>query len=127
MRLGLEVAERDGTLAPVGATYSPDNDAIYDGISRQGFRLVTFAPLLKHGTFPLARILSFVLELGARALSCPVEVEFAANLAPEHGGPPEFALLQIRPMVVHTAAVDLDELRSKLEPAAFLCSSSRAL
>jgi CheY-like chemotaxis protein len=127
VHLDLDIAERDGTLAPVGATYSPDNDVVYDGISRRGIRLVTFAPLLKHGAFPLPRILSFILELGSRALSCPVEIEFAVNLAPEHGGPPEFALLQIRPMVVHTAAVDLDELRSQLDPAAFLCASSRAL
>ena len=127
VRLDLDVAEHDGTLALAGSTYSPDNDAVYDGVSRAGIRLVTFAPLLKHGNFPLARILSYLLDLGARALSCPVEIEFAVNLAPEHGGPPEFALLQIRPMVVHTAAADLDELRSRLAPDAFLCASSRAL
>jgi len=37
------VAERDGTLAFVGSTYSRENDAIYDGISRPGPRVVTFA------------------------------------------------------------------------------------
>jgi CheY-like chemotaxis protein len=127
VHLDLEVAERDGTLAQIASTYSPDNDAVYDGVSRTGVRLVTFAPMLKRGTFPLPRILSYLLGLGARALSCPVEIEYAVNLAPEHGGPPEFALLQLRPMVVHTAAADLAELRSRLQPAAFLCSSSRAL
>src|SRR5262249_59356091 len=46
---GLEVAERDGTLWAVGSTWSPENQAIYDGLSRPGARLVTFAPVLKHG------------------------------------------------------------------------------
>ena len=31
-----------------------DNHAVYDGVSRPGARIVTFAPMLKHGTFPLA-------------------------------------------------------------------------
>jgi len=33
--LDIEVAERHGTLAAVGSTYSPDNDAIYDGLPDQ--------------------------------------------------------------------------------------------
>ena len=39
---------------PVGSVYSPENDAIYDGIHRPGPRLVTFAHVLKSGMFPLA-------------------------------------------------------------------------
>ena len=35
-RFGLEVAEADGTLAAVASTYSPENDAVYDGLSRPG-------------------------------------------------------------------------------------------
>ena len=43
--------------AGAGSTYSQDNHAVYDGVSRPGARIVTFAPMLKHGTFPLAEIL----------------------------------------------------------------------
>ena len=32
--LRLREAERDGTLQRLASTYSPDNDAIYDGMSR---------------------------------------------------------------------------------------------
>jgi len=49
--LSLETAERDGTLHQVGSVYSADNDAVYDGVSRPGIRLVTFAPILKTGVF----------------------------------------------------------------------------
>ena len=46
----LDVAEADGTLAALASTYSPENDAIYDGISRPGTRLISFASILKRGT-----------------------------------------------------------------------------
>ncbi|HXJ41681.1 MAG TPA: PEP/pyruvate-binding domain-containing protein, partial [Bryobacteraceae bacterium] len=35
-RFGLDVAEADGTLGAVASTYSPDNNAVYDGLSRPG-------------------------------------------------------------------------------------------
>ncbi len=58
-RVGLrprQLAEADGALAAMASTYSPENDAVYDGLSRPGPRLVTFAPMLKQGLFPLAEI-----------------------------------------------------------------------
>ncbi len=51
----LDVAEADGTLKMLGSTYSVDNHAVYDGLSRRGPRIVSFAPILKHGLFPAAR------------------------------------------------------------------------
>ena len=40
----LAVAEADGTLQMLASTYSRDNHAVYDGVSRQGPRVVSFAP-----------------------------------------------------------------------------------
>jgi len=45
-RFGLDAAEADGTLHAVGSTYSVDNNAVYDGLSRPGVRIVSFAPVL---------------------------------------------------------------------------------
>jgi CheY-like chemotaxis protein len=104
---GLEQAESDGILGPVASTYMADNDAVYDGISRKGVRLVTMAGLLK-GPFPLPSLLQDVLELGSRGMSAPVEIEFAANPCPTDREP-EFAILQIRPMVVGRDSVRLDD------------------
>ena len=39
----------------LASTYSADNHAVYDGLSRPGARIVSFAPILKHGLFPLPR------------------------------------------------------------------------
>jgi CheY-like chemotaxis protein len=125
--LGLEEAEGHGTLAPVGSVYSRDNDAVYDGISREGIRLVTFAPVLKAGVFPLPRILTWLLALGERAMSCAVEIEFAVNLPLDGGERAELAVLQVRPLVVEVGAEDIDELLRLAGTASVLCISEQAL
>jgi hypothetical protein len=127
VRLGLDDAEAHGTLGAVASTYSPDNDVVYDDISRQGIRLVTLAPILKRESFPLPRILAHLLALGSRLVSCPVEIEFAVNLRPSHGGDPELAFLQIRPMVVEAAAANIDEVIARVPRENVLASSGHAL
>jgi CheY-like chemotaxis protein len=79
-RFKLHAAENDGTLQALASTYSRDNHAVYDGVSRPGARVVTFAPMLKHGTFPLAEILDVLVRAGEDALGNPVEIEFAVRL-----------------------------------------------
>ena len=61
----------------VASTYSRDNHAIYDGVSRPGSRIVTFAPMLKHGTFPLAEILDVLVRAGEDA---PGQSRWKSNL-----------------------------------------------
>lgn len=95
--LNLERAERDGTLAPIGATYSKENNAIYDSVFRRGTRLVNFAGVLKHGHFPLAEVLLQLLEISRLSMGTPVEMEFAVNLE-RNGDPAEIAVLQVRPL-----------------------------
>lgn len=124
--LGLDEAERHGTLHPLGSVYSPDNDAIYDGVSRPGIRVVTFAPILKTDVFPLSRLLTRLLSLGERAMSCPVEVEFAVNL-PSRGEPGELAVLQVRPLVVEVGSEDLDAILRVTTHDDILCLSEQAL
>ena len=121
---GLKVAEKDGTLACLGSTYSHDNDAISDGISRPGVRLVSFAPILKHGVFPLAELLDVLLELGSEGTSSPVEIEFAANLTVPDGRP-EFSFLQMRPLTLES---ELDDFEiGHVLTSTLICRSSRVL
>ena len=107
--LDLGDAERHGTLRAVGSTFSPENQAIYDGIGRPGPRLVSFAHVLKSGLFPLADILAFLLELGRNCMSAPVEVEWAVTLSDGPDRPSRFGFLQIRPLALATNGVDLTE------------------
>jgi CheY-like chemotaxis protein len=110
VRLGLEEAEADGALAAVGATYSRDNDRVYDSVFRRGARLVNFAGVLKHGLFPLAPLLDELLAVGREGMGTAVEMEFAAVLAAD-GQPAEMAVLQLRPLMAQEGAgkVDVDE------------------
>jgi hypothetical protein len=124
VRFGLDVAEADGTLSPVASTYSADNHAVYDGLSRPGARVVTFAPMLKHGIFPLATILEVLVRAGEDALGNPVEIEFAVRL-PRAGEAAEFGFLQIRPL---TLARDQGDLTiEEVDPAQLLCRSTKVL
>lgn len=122
VELSLDVAESDGTLAPIGSVYSPDNDAVFDGLSRAGTRLVTFAHVLKSNLFPLAEILQTVLDIGRDGMGCPVEIEFAVDMSAD---PMMFGLLQIRPSVQdeECSPIDIEEI----QPEQVLCMSPLVL
>ncbi len=125
VRFPLRAAEEDGTLHAVGSTYSRDNDAVYDGLSRPGSRLVTFAPVLKHEVFPLAPILQHLSRVGEDALGQPVEVEFAVSLPRDGNSRAEFGFLQIRPLVMSREG---EELRmEQVDPASLICHSTMVL
>ncbi|MDD4004992.1 MAG: PEP/pyruvate-binding domain-containing protein [Elusimicrobiaceae bacterium] len=118
--LSLADAERHGTLAPVASTYSSDNDRFYEGMSRPGPRVITFAPVLESGTFPLVEVINFLLPLGKEAMGCDVEMEFAVEL--ETG---IFHILQIRPMtgMDRNERVQLDDF----EADRVICRSPKSL
>ena len=122
---GLEIAEADGSLNYVGSTYVPDNDAIYDGLSRQGIRIVTFGPILRNKLFPLSNILELLLEMGNWGMGTAVEMEFAVKMPTAPGMKKEFGLLQIRPLVVSHDFEDLKIEQVKKEK--LICQSSRVL
>jgi CheY-like chemotaxis protein len=96
----IDIAEKDGSLNLVGSTYVADNDAIYDGLSRNGPRVVTFGPILKHKLFPLSEILNLLLDLGIWGMGTPIEMEFAINMNTHRKTNKEFGMLQIRPLVI---------------------------
>lgn len=121
----LSVAEEDGTLSWVASTYSPENDAVYDGISRPGVRLVSFAPLLKGKALPLPAVFDRLLELGRWGMNTDVEIEFAVELAPGPDGCAEFAFLQMRPMAVSRELEELDI--DDADPALVVARSSSVL
>jgi hypothetical protein len=121
----LNTAEADGTLPPVASTYSEDNEAIYDGMSRPGVRIVSFAPMLKHNLFPLPSILETLVKAGEHGLGVPVEIEFAVRLARHAGELAEFGFLQVRPL---TLARDYQELSvGEIEQEEILCQSNKVL
>src|SRR5437660_12630900 len=110
-------------------------------MSLPGSRIVSFAPMLKHGTFPLAEILDVLVRAGEDALGHPVEIEFAVRLPRQAGAlsgqtsgqtsgqvseqAAEFGFLQIRPLTLARDSEDLalDDVR----PERLICLSSKGL
>ncbi|HBI81378.1 MAG TPA: phosphoenolpyruvate synthase [Bacteroidales bacterium] len=83
----------------VTSTYDMHSGTLRDGYYDEGLKLVTFAPILKHDTFPLAKIVSELLKIGEREMNNHIEIEFAADLNSQSGMPRLFNFLQIRPIV----------------------------
>jgi CheY-like chemotaxis protein len=121
----LAAAEEDGALSLVGSTYSPEDRAVRDGLSRPGIRLVSFAPVLKQGCFPLADLARSALALGVEGMGRAVEIEFAVDLRTQAGEPKRFAFLQLRPspMSPHGEELAIGEI----DPADLVCRSSSVL
>ena len=125
-RFDLSAAEEDGTLARLGSTYSPENDVVYDGVSRPGVRLVTFAPILKHGLFPLAEMLDALLGVATagdrRARRDRVRRRPADR---RRRGRPSSDFLQLRPLAASARAVR--RLRSRtVDRRALICRERAA-
>jgi len=121
----VSTAERDGTLHMVASTYSVENHAVYDGLSRPGVRIVSFAPILKHGFFPLPHILEQIMTIGEDAMGRPVEIEFAVKMPTQAGEDAEFGFLQMRPLVMSREG---EELRmEEVDPSRLLSQSSKVL
>jgi len=107
MKFGLEDAEKDGALQFIASTYRAQDDKIVYGIAEKGPRVVDFAPILKFDLIPLNRLLRTLLKICEETLEKMVEVEFAVTLDERRGRPARFGFLQVRPMVVSEATVDL--------------------
>jgi hypothetical protein len=105
----LDAAHYDGVLEHVVSTYDAASDRLRPGLTGKGPRCVDFAPLLNLGTLPLNGLIQRLLALAERALGGAVEIEFALDLEPDVDGRRRFGFLQMRPMAVSEAEVDVPE------------------
>ncbi len=115
----------DPPMKLLASTYIPDDHRIRDTTAIAGYRVLTFAQVLKYDLFPLAELLSEALQMGHEGMGCPVELEFSVNWPQAKDRPVEFAFLQLRPM---TARAELDQVQiSTAEVARAFCRSHHAL
>ena len=108
LKLHVKEAENDGALRYIASTYDPYDQIIRDGLYPGGRKVITFANILQHDVFPLARILQLVLKYSEQEMRRPVEIEFAATLSREQDKTGTFYLLQIRPIVDSKEMLDED-------------------
>ena len=98
-KIDIKDINNDSALKYVASTYDRNNNILRDGIIHSGKRLITFSNILQHKIFPLADILSTLLDIGQKEMNNPIEIEFAVNLETPAGSPKIFNFLQIRPIV----------------------------
>ena len=108
-RYGIEESEYDGTIRHIASTYDPQDDRISMGTSGKGPRIIDFAPILKANMLPLNELLMTLLRACEEKVGSLVEIEFAVKLGREECTPAKFGFLQVRPMVVARAEVDIGD------------------
>ena len=87
----------------VVSTFDYENQRMVDSAAPRGPKAVTFAHILKYGTFPLADICKELLRIATEEMICSVELEFAADLENR-----VFNLLQIRPISSDSVNTEVD-------------------
>jgi CheY-like chemotaxis protein len=118
-------ADEEAPVKLLASTYIPDEHRIRDSAHMEGYRILTFAQILKYGQFPLAEVLSEILALGQEGMGCPVELEFSMNIPQDSECKPEFAFLQLRPMTARAELLQVEIGDDEIGRA--FCVSSHAL
>ena len=128
-RLRVQDAAMQGHLKYMVSTYNPFDEMIVDNDMGRGRKVVTFANILSHEVFPLAKIADSMLHKGQLAMNRPVEIEFAGMIgSPEQMKKVEkghLYWLQIRPIVDRKEMLDEEIMHT--EPDKVLLYSTRAL
>jgi hypothetical protein len=108
--LNIKDADEQGTLKYIASVWDYENNRLTDNLEAKGLKVITFSSILKYNYFPLAKIISELLEIGEIALGIPVEIEFAVHLkdTSSYNNKPAFYILQIRPLSVNVDAYRID-------------------
>ena len=125
VRADLAAADYDGTLRYLASTYDPASDRLTPGTGAAGTRVLNFAPLLTFRDFPFAELAQALLKVCEQAVGREVEIEFAMTLPTQASDRARLGFLQVRPMVVSTELVEIEE--TQLARPDLLLASDRAL
>lgn len=125
--LDIAVAEKHGALQHAASVWDSENLRLVPGLTKNGLRVITFDNIIKYNYFPLAAIITDILDIGERAFGMPVEIEFAANLTYDRQENilPSFHILQIRPLAVSSEDVDLSN--EQFDPNDMLIYTERSM
>ena len=108
LKLDVNKIKNFRNIQHVASIYDMANQMITDSCYEEGHIIITFSRVLKYDSFPLAAILSDLLEMGRSEMRTHVEIEFAVNLDVPQGALQVFNFLQIRPIVDSENRISLD-------------------
>jgi hypothetical protein len=122
--LDIAEAEPDPRFGLVASTWDAANDRLSPGLGTRGPRIIDLANILKNEALPFAEAIDMILDMCARSMGTPVEIEYALNLD-EASGIPALYLLQLKPLIRSEgkAAIDLEGI----EPGDCFISSDRSM
>jgi hypothetical protein len=109
VQAGLDVAEWDDVLRFTASTYDAASDRLTLGTGVAGPRALTFGRMLELSDVPLNEVVERLSAHCKDALQSDVEIEFALTLDRQNGLPARFGFLQMRPMMVASDRVEVDE------------------
>ncbi|PKK85046.1 MAG: hypothetical protein CVT49_00455 [candidate division Zixibacteria bacterium HGW-Zixibacteria-1] len=121
----LAEAEYDGTLRHAASTYRLADDRLVMGLGSAGPRVVTFAPVLQAETVKLNGLIVKLMKLCEEAVGSAVEIEFAMTFQERPEAAVRFGFLQVRPMVVSDARIDIVD--GEMNGANVLAATDHAL
>lgn len=122
LKLNLKDAEKDGSLRYIASTYNTADNMIYDGYYEGGRKIVSFANILQHKTFPLSYILRDILSIGEKEFGRAVEIEFAMNV--DSLDKAMFYILQIRPIVKGSDTMNEDFSEIDMTDVVLYCNDA---
>ena len=125
LKLGIEVAEKHGSLKHCVSVYDFNNEALFTGLGRPGPRVVNFASILKNEYIPMSKAIKFVLDLIKEAFGSPVEIEFAIDLNPDEDGDSAFYILQVKPLIQRFEEYEIDN--EKLDPKKMMLYAEKGM
>ena len=112
LRIPVGECDRFADFRNVVSTYDYQNQRMVDSPVPEGPKVVTFAHILRYGTFPLAPIVQELLHICSAEMNGSVEIEFAAELSTG-----VFNVLQIRP-------ISSDSLKAQVDWREIDCSDA---
>jgi hypothetical protein len=125
VKTDLKAADYDDTLSGIASTYDSGRDRLVPGTAAKGPRVIDFAPLLTHSKTSLNEVIQELLSIGERVLDEAVEIEFAINLPGKKATGTRLGFLQLRPMLVSTDEVDVND--NELARPDLLLASDRVM
>jgi len=105
----ITIGKKHKSLRYIASSYDPQSDSIVDGINENAPLLLNFSPLLVYNEIEINNLIKSLLTICEKAMEAPVEIEFAISLSKDRKKAHRFGFLQVRPMVVSTEEVTINE------------------
>jgi len=105
--LPVAAAEKDRYFPMLASTWDAADQRFVPGVMAKGHRVIDFANMLKYDAYPFATSIDMVLDVAARSMGTPVEIEYALNFDADKEEPTLY-LLQLKPLIHIDDRVEID-------------------